>query len=274
MTIFTVNQQKCRQDGLCAAVCPRGIIKLDEKTSFPIPVDGAEELCIHCGHCSGVCPEAALRLPGSAQEEGKAFDPAQLPSPEQFYQLVRGRRSIRNYRKKPVSREAIAQLIDLCRHAPTARNSQLLQWLVIDSPQEVQTLKNHTKDWMADAIATEAPIGAAYNFAELLKSWDDSHDPILRGAPGLLIVHAPADYPFALVDATIATATFELAAACSRLGTCWAGFFMIAYRSWPPLRKALSLPAENELVTALMVGYPKFRYSSLPERNDPVITWR
>lgn len=77
-----------------------------------------------------------------------------------------------------------------------------------------------------------------------------------------------------LIDSTIAMTTFELLASAEQIGTCWAGFLMIAAKQWQPLREALEIPEGNVLTTALMVGYPKFRYSRLPERNPLTIQWR
>jgi ferredoxin len=57
--LFTVNQETCNQDGICAAVCPAGIIEI-KNGSYPIPVSYADELCIRCGHCVAVCPTASL----------------------------------------------------------------------------------------------------------------------------------------------------------------------------------------------------------------------
>src|SRR5665647_3207200 len=59
MELFEVNRQTCNQDGICAAVCPVGIIAF-AKGAVPTPVAGAEEICIHCGHCVAVCPTGSL----------------------------------------------------------------------------------------------------------------------------------------------------------------------------------------------------------------------
>jgi len=274
MPIFSIDQDRCRKDGLCAAVCPRGIIRIEVDTTFPEPAIDADEQCIHCGHCRAVCPHGALSL--------AKFDPAQwpesdfslLPSHEQLSQLIRGRRSTRAYKSLVVERSTIERLINVARYAPTARNSQLLQWLVIDSEAELNALKNHTIAWMQELVQNKDPRAAAYGFAEVLKAWEEGNDPILRGAPSLIILHAPAIYPVGIIDSTIAMTTFELTASAEQIGTCWAGFLIIAIKEWQPLRDAVSLPDGNVLTTAMMVGYPKYRYTRLPERNAPQIIWR
>jgi nitroreductase/Pyruvate/2-oxoacid:ferredoxin oxidoreductase delta subunit len=274
MTLFIIDQKKCRKDGLCAAVCPREIITVRIKERFPEPTENAAELCISCGHCAAVCPHDALQLTAVDTAMRQISDSSCLPSHDQLVQLIRGRRSIRAYKEEAVDRDVIEQVIGLARYAPTARNSQLLQWLVIDSPDKLTTLKNHTIDWMRNSVEKKDPGAIAYGFENVLRAWDEGSDPILRGAPGLIVLHAPAQYPFGVIDSTIAMTTFELAATTRKLGTCWAGFFMIAAKAWRPLRDFLDLPVARTLTTAVMVGFPKYRYAALPERNDPVINWR
>jgi nitroreductase/NAD-dependent dihydropyrimidine dehydrogenase PreA subunit len=274
MTIFTIDQDKCHKDGLCAAVCPRGIIHIETGRSFPSPTEEAEELCIGCGHCSAICPHQALQLQNASSAPPDPFDRNKLPTAEQLNQLIRGRRSIRTYKKNAVARETMSEIISLARYAPTARNSQMLQWLVIDNAQKLRSLKNHIKDWMQNMLDNNDPSAIAYGFDTILAAFARGVDPILRDAPGLVILLAPTAYPMGLIDSTIAATTFELIAASRSIGTCWAGYFMMGAKAWAPLRQELMLPEGHQLTAALMVGYPKFSYTTLPERNAPVITWQ
>ena len=60
MSLFEVDQDKCNRDGICAAECPLKIIDM-KSTGIPAPVNGADALCINCGHCVAVCPTGAIR---------------------------------------------------------------------------------------------------------------------------------------------------------------------------------------------------------------------
>lgn len=274
MTIFTIDQDKCCKDGLCAAVCPCGIINAKVNETYPEPSKDADEQCINCGHCGAICPHGALQLTTMDTSSWLPTDNNLMPGFDQISQMIRGRRSTRIYKSEPVPRDTIARLIDLSRYAPTAKNSQLLQWLVIDSASELTKLKEHTIAWMRDSVEKKDPSAIAYGFEDVLDALEDNSDPVLRDAPGLIIIHAPQIYPLGLIDSTIAMNTFELAAAAEKIGTCWAGFFMIAAKAWKPLRDDLQLPQGHALTTAMMVGYPKYRYARLPERNKPEVAWR
>ncbi len=274
MTLFIINEQKCRKDGICAAVCPFGLITIKHDETFPQPTKNAADICISCGHCSAACPHGALELTAMNNASCPTSEPALLPNQEQLRQLVHGRRSIRTYKKKPVKREKVQNLIDLTRYAPTARNSQMLQWMVIDSVTEIKKLQVHTLEWMKMLVEQKDPAAIAYDFEKVINSSQEGNDPILRNAPTLVFIFAPDIYPYGLIDSCIAMTTFELAASASNIGTCWAGFFMRAVTDWQPLHDSLQLPEGHSLTTAMMVGYPRFRYSRVPKRKQARITWR
>jgi nitroreductase len=127
-------------------------------------------------------------------------------------------------------------------------------------------------DWMRHAVKENNPIAEAYQMGGIVRAWDKGIDIISRGAPALVIAHGPEAYPVMTVDSTIALTYLELAAPPLGLGCCWAGFFMIAANYWPPLIEALKLPEGHKSFGVMMVGYPKFRYQRLPERNEAKIT--
>lgn len=274
MTFFTVDRDACIQDGLCNLVCPRGLIKTEEKSGYPLAIADAEELCISCGHCVAICPVGAVSIAGMDAADCPSFEPDLLPGPEQMRQLIRGRRSIRNYKDRPVDRGLLTEIIELARYAPTAKNSQLLEWLVIDDKEVLNQLAEHAIDWMRNLVDTNDPAAEALAVESVIAAWDKGYDAVLRHAPDLVVMHGPAAYKIGTIDSAISLSTFELEAFAWGLGSCWAGFFMIAAAGWKPLRDALQLPEGRVVTGALMVGEPTLRYSRLAQRKPPVIQWR
>jgi nitroreductase len=104
--------------------------------------------------------------------------------------------------------------------------------------------------------------------------WETGYDIICRGAPGLVVTYAPKEYGAAHLDSIIALTFLDLAAPSFALGTCWAGFLMMAASHWPPLQQALSLPEGHACFGAMMIGHPKYKYHRLPLREKPDIAWR
>lgn len=274
MPLFAIDEKKCQRDGICAGACPLGLIKLPAEGGVPQPIKGAARLCINCGHCLAICPSGALALAAMPLADCPSVRRELLPNLEQLSHLVRARRSVRLYKATPVEREVLTGLLEVASHAPTARNSQQLGWLVIHDPAEVRRLAGLAIDWMRHLVDGGSPLATSYGMARMIKSWESGKDPVLRGAPALLLVHAPSAYRVGRVDATIALATLELVAFAVGLGSCWAGLLNTAADQWPPLKEALAFGEGRGLCGAMMIGYPRHRNQRLPARLPPRVVWR
>ncbi len=274
MAFFQIDAEKCNKDGLCVMECPVGILEMKDADAPPSPLPFAERICLQCGHCVAVCPTGAFSLESMPSEACPPVHKDLLPSLDQYADLVRARRSIRVYRDKPVEREAIERLIDIARYAPTAKNTQQVGWLVVSGKDKVRDLAALSVDWMRHLIDKKDPKARAYGMTGVVRAWEAGKDAVLRGAPALVIAHAPANYAGAVIDSTIALTTLELAATAAGLGACWAGFFMLAAANWQPIVDALALPEGETPTGALMLGYPKLRYRRIPSRKPARIVWR
>ena len=264
--MLTIARDHCNRDGLCQAVCPMGLIVPDEE-NYPRMRDGGEKICIACGHCTAICPTAALTncLLPATEAPKLAAEPDM--STAALSQLLQRRRSVREFRDQQVKRERIAALIEATRWAPTAVNRQPVHWLVVQDPAEVHRLAGLVAEFLRGS-----DIGARY--ANIVELWDQGYDPILRGAPHLVVAHAADDWNWGANDSIIALTQFELLATADGLGTCWAGFLIRAAELYPPLKEALGLPEGHSVCGALMLGLPRFRYRQAPPRQEVRISWR
>ena len=267
--LFTVDHAKCTRDGLCAADCPAGIITITERG--PEPVAGARRMCINCGHCVAVCPQGALTLATMPLEQCPPLRDGWQLTLEQMEQLLKGRRSVRSYKQEAVPRDVLAKIIDMARFAPSAGNAQVLHWTVIHDSNEVRRIAGAVIDWLREVSQTPAMAWAK----ALVVDWENGKDPICRSAPHLILVHAPGEEAqIAVSDGPIALTFAELAAVSYRLGTCWAGFVMMAAARSAAVSAALRLPVRHKLLGGMMIGYPKLKYHRIPVRNEPQVTWR
>lgn len=272
MSLFTIDQKKCAKDGICAAVCPMGLIRINEN-NIPEPIENAENLCISCGHCVAVCPNACFSH-GILKTE--TFEPIKKEfniGHEESIQFLRKRRSIRRYKEKEIPEDEIVNLIKTARYAPTGHNSQTARWHVISGKEKVNKIASLVIKWAKWLIENEPEFATQMGFEGFVKKWEGGEDAVLRGAPALIIAHTNENDLYGPKTCTIALTYLELAATSMGLGTCWAGFLQLAAKSYEPLRKALGLPDGHILQGGMMVGYPKFKYVSLPTRKEPVITW-
>ncbi|MBW2690661.1 MAG: nitroreductase family protein [Deltaproteobacteria bacterium] len=273
MIFIEVNQQTCNQDGICSAVCPAKLINFIEG-EYPVPIAEAEELCIRCGHCVAVCPTSSLLHAGMPLADCPKVQPELLLSTEQCEQFLRSRRSIRNYRDKTVHQETLQKLIEMARYAPTGHNTQSVEWLVLSDRDELNNLAQIVGQWMRWMLANMKEFALSFHMDKALERLEEGEDVVLRGAPVVLVAHAPKEDHMAQSSCTIALTYLELCATGMGLGGCWAGYFNAAVNTFPPMQQALGLPEGHQCYGAMMIGYPKFRYHRMPERKAPSITWR
>lgn len=274
MPLFTVDTDKCERDGVCVAECPVRIIELKDDGGVPRPVEGAGALCINCGHCVAACPHGALSLKTQPVEDCEPIQEDLLPSAEAVAHFLKSRRSIRTYRQKPVEKETLEQLIDVARFAPSGHNRQPVSWMVIHDPGESQRLAGFVIEWMRHTIDAQPEMADSLNLERVVAGWENGLDPILRGAPHVIVAHAPKTLMPAPPACTIALSHLELAAYAQGLGACWAGYFNAAANQWKPMREALALPEGDAPFGAMMIGFPKFEYHRIPKRKPARIAWR
>lgn len=274
MSLFEIDEKLCKRDGICVAVCPIGIIEMKSKDSTPSPIDGAADLCLNCGHCVAVCPRGAISLGTMRSSDCTKINADLLPEIQQVEHFLRHRRSIRNFREKPVDRDTLAMLIKVASFAPSGHNLQPVNWLVFQDAGDVRHLAGLVCDWMRIVIEKSPEVAATLHLDRVISAWDNDTDRILRGAPHLVVVHAPNSIPPAQAACTIALTYLELAAAAKGLGACWAGYFHAAAGVYGPLIDALALPEGHQCFGAMMLGYKKYEYKRLPLRKTPKISWR
>ena len=274
MSVFAVAPDKCNFCGMCAIECPAGIIVIKDPEGLPSLADGGEAMCMNCGHCVAVCPPGAIRLKTMKPEDCALVSTELLPAPEQVEHFLLSRRSVRVYREDPVPREMLAKLIDIARYAPSAHNSQPVQWLVIEDTKEVKRLTGLVVDWMRSLIKESPWLADLLPLDLIVAAWESGVDVIMRDAPHVIVGHAHRDSASAQNDGVIALTYLELAAYSLDLGACWAGFFHFAATSYPPMLEALQLPEGHQCLGAMMIGYSKHKLRRIPLRNEPTIIWR
>jgi len=177
--------------------------------------------------------------------------------------LMKARRSVREFKDTAVPRETLAELLDIARFAPTAKNSQQISYIVTIDPARTKSLGAAITQWMFPMPGMERYV----------RMHELGQDVVMRGAPHLVVALADADSYWGLTDAAIALSYLELAAAAHGLGVCWAGLAHKALEQNVELVKSIGVPEGKKVCGALMIGVPKYRYSLVPPRNPAPVTW-
>lgn len=269
-----IDENKCKRDGICAAECPLGLIQIKTEGDFPSDIEGFGELCIKCGHCVAVCPNAALSMEDLSPTDCPPVRKELVLGPDHAEHFLRSRRSIRNYKGKPVERNILSSVIRIASHAPSGHNRQPVHWLVFEKGEDLNRISGLIVDWMRFMIQDHPEFASPMHLNRVVAAWERGQDRILRGAPHLVVAHAPESERTAQSSCTIALTYLELAATAFGLGTCWAGYFHAAATSYQPLKDALQLPADHLTFGGMMMGYPRYAYFRIPPRNEPRIEWR
>ena len=147
-----------------------------------------------------------------------------------FIELAEKRRSVRGYSSEPVSDADLKEVLQAGALAPTAKNLQPFQFVVV---REAATLQALATGYPAP-LFREAPV-AIVVCVEHEKGWIRPFD----------------EKNFSEVDAAIAMDHMTLAASDLDLGTCWIGYF-----DAQPVSKLLVLPESVEPLCMILLGHP------------------
>lgn len=226
MTDIIIDQDRCTQCGICAKVCPLGLIGLVDETHLPQVQEINAPLCINCGHCEVSCPSQALLLNFLKDEKIPFLADTGIISSGDIEFYLKKRRSVRHFTKDLVPKETVLKILDIARYAASGGNGQPVQWMVIHNPEKVRKIAGLTIEWMKGLLNTTHPMSGYVPV--FISAWEQGHDVICRGAPHLLFAHIPEGNPVASVDAIIALTHVDLAAPAFGIGTCWAGYVAAA----------------------------------------------
>ncbi|VBB07557.1 nitroreductase [Lucifera butyrica] len=274
MDLIQVDRTKCTRCGICAKVCPIGSIGMDEHGPKALG-----QFCITCGHCVAICPSDALDNVKTPLANQIPLKKAPVLDEDTATLFLRSRRSVREFQTTPVPREKIRQLLDIAKFAPTSGNSQGVSYYVIDDRDTLRRITAVTIDWLEKALQSPPYAGSRYAapFAAHVANYrQNGQDIVLRDAPCLVIPIADKNsLPTGRDNTLFSLAYAELFAPTIGLGTCITGFFnACAASGYQPLLDMLNLPENMHVTGGLMVGYPKYTYRRLVDRNPLQVTWQ
>lgn len=262
MSLLTVDKEKCLKCGICIEVCPACILSMREEG----PHCDFVRSCMACGHCVAICPTGALDNRFTPKAE-------QLPMPEKTLDaetalnFLRMRRSVRAFKPQPPTPEDVTKLLDAARYAPTAGNSQGLSYIVVTDKEKIKQIADATADWMQEEV--DAGTENKRYFEAVLRAYRErGQDIIARNAPMLIFAVTRKLNITGVSNCEQTWAYAELFAPTIGLGTTIAGFIQTCgIRGYKPLADLLGVSPKYKIVGTLMVGYPKYKYRRLVERQ-------
>lgn len=181
-----------------------------------------------------------------------------------FIELLKKRRSIRDYEDKEVSIEIIKEIIKESCLAPSSGNGQPWRFIIVNSKEMIKKLSDESKRNLIVYLEKDsASPGQKYESA-----LRDQNFNIFYNAPCLVYILGQKDILTRQVDCSLAACYFMFSALERGLGTCWVGFGR--YIQDPELLKQIGIPEDCQIVAPIIVGYPK-SIPIIPERTEPQI---
>jgi len=311
MGVMRADPKKCtRTRGsscqLCWENCP---VRAWELVDGQEPRLAEDYACISCFNCVVACPRGAISvvepyhvekgyfvtLPQGIESRRPAKPLDADGKPEEWTPLekvVLNRRSVRNFKDRPVPEHLVRRVLEAGRFAPSAANCQPWKFIVISD----KALLNE----MAEAIwGALSLVGRMYADDEMVKqlaaaaestgqtpgSFDPRvalaatkslvgrREPVLHGAPAvILILEDQRAVSAGGINVGICGQNMTLVANSLGLGACWVGFTTVLSRL-PQWMKRLGIESPWRLASSVALGYPKFKQEGIVPREYRPVTW-
>ncbi|MDK9705969.1 MAG: nitroreductase family protein [Desulforhopalus sp.] len=161
-----------------------------------------------------------------------------------FIDLLRKRRSIRQFLQRPVEKEKVDLLVEAMLRSPSSRSLNPWRFVVVSDPQVIQDL------------AKAKVHGSTF----------------MKNAPLAIVVCAdPAKCDVWIEDCSIATLIVHLAAADLGLGSCWVQVRMREHDNQVSaeeyVKKLLGLQDTMVVEAMIAIGYPKGETTGHPQSS-------
>lgn len=148
----------------------------------------------------------------------------------EFYDVIKTRRSIRNYSERDIPPDVLKRVLDAARIAPSANNRQPWSFVIIKDPEKKKKIAEASYGQSFIAKAPVVVVCCAQRYPNSYEPWKDN---------------------CYLADVMIAIDHLILAARNESLGTCWIGAIHDKQ-----VKKIFNIPDEIDVVMAVSIGYP------------------
>lgn len=263
-----ILSDKCIGCGLCAEDCPAKNLAVAEGKA---KVRGK---CMECGHCFAVCPKGAVQITDYPADGIIEFgNEVPMSCGDELLNLIKSRRSIRNYQDRKVEKEVLMRVLEAGRFTATAVNSQDVKYTIIQD--ELESFQKDVWDGFYMMLSAMKKMqGENSPFALQLQSMWERHekntgkDPLFFNAPALLIITSSS-----ALNGGLASSNIELMANAEGLGVLFSGFIQRALAMNDAACEALGIRKE-QICSCMLMGYPAVKYQRSVPRKETNIQWR
>lgn len=196
-----------------------------------------------------------------------------------FYEIVKGRRSIRVYERREVPKDVLSRILEAARWAPSAHNAQPWRFITIyDYDIKRRIAKAMADVWLEDLKKDGIPEG------EALKIVEEESIKRFTESPVLIVVcltmrdmdkypderRMRAEHTMAVQSVAAAIENMLLAAHVEGLGACWVCAPLFCQ---DVVREVLKLPSDFEPQAIVTLGYPLEKREPPHRKSLSEVAW-
>ncbi len=290
-----INKSICKKCMLCTEVCPNKILTKNESEEITYKPE-RKELCFKCGQCMAICETKSIFINGYSYEK----DFFELPDYEQgflerpFFDLIYTRRAVRNFKDKPVPKELLVKIVEAISFAPPGFPPIKIKILVVSNPETIRQSLPHMIELYEKLLQMMGkPIYRYFIRKEIgskkFKTMNEhlmpllkvrmsavkagNEDPFTRNAPAMILFLADKNGEDISQDISIAATYGMLASHSLGLGGSIMDIIPPAINKSPELRKMYNIPDEQDVITSMIIGYPKYKYRRGIKRKLKEVRW-
>jgi nitroreductase/NAD-dependent dihydropyrimidine dehydrogenase PreA subunit len=277
--MIIVEQDKCVGCGLCERICHEQCIHLVNLNSHKeIEID--QSLCSTCTQCIAICPRQALSWNGIIP---MVFEKERIPTALQLEELLKQRRTVRDYKKTPIERTLIEQIIHIGIYAPT--NNFDLRAVVVDDPTMLHAFDAIIMGYVSLIYNLFYRSSIVFNFLRAITPLVNAKQKVKleRGLKrGSAFESLPAATIFIVGDARVlesetstqyALYNMILYAQLKGIGSRISAAGVLSLDRNRAVRKYLKLKRHEHILGNLDLGYPSVRFRNKVEGKRMPVVW-
>jgi nitroreductase len=181
-----------------------------------------------------------------------------------YFELLKNRRSIRDFKDKKVPQKLINEIIKESCMAPSSGNGQPWRFIIVNDKDVIKSLSDESKKNILFHIENN-PDSPSKKYEAVLRDPDFN---VFYNAPCLVFIVGPKQIRSLYVDCALAACYFMFSASNRDLGTCWIGFGTNIQDT--DLLNLIGMPEDHKIVAPIIIGYPK-NIPDEAERMEPQI---
>lgn len=287
-----IDNAKCKLCKTCVGICPAVIFKLENEkiTTKPERI----HICITCGQCMAGCNEKAILVNGLTYENNFFDLPEKVDYSIPFDSLIKSRRSVRTFKEKPIPKEELQKIVDAISFAPPSFPPIKTELVVIQDKATLQKalplmvgfydkllsfFNSPVKRFFIKRKVGEVKFKTMNNHlmpiikVKLPFMKNRTEDYITRGAQAVILFHADRLSENHTEDIYIALGYGLLKAHSIGIGATAVSLISVAVDKVNELRNTFHIPEQNEVVAAMILGYPKYHYKRAIKRELKSVNW-